>query len=104
MNDNKSDNNLSFSATFNMTDGWRKFREEQLKEMQDEQKRVEDMLLKKIDEFLQKYTTFNVNQNERNDDKLLDAVAFIARGCVIIGWNECFKYHFEKTNEDEKGH
>lgn len=94
MNYNKS--NLSFSATFNMTDGWRKFRDEQSKEMQDEQKRVEDMLLKKIDEFLQKYTTFNVNQNERNDDKLLDAVAFIARGCAIIGWNECLNYHFEK--------
>lgn len=99
MNYNKS--NLSFSATFNMTDGWRKFRDEQSKEMQDEQKSVEDMLLKKIDDFLSKHVQFNP---DKKDDKLLDAVTILAFNSALIGWNECFKYHFEKTNEDEKGH
>ena len=84
-----------------MTDGWRKFRDEQLAELQEEEKRVKEMLVKKIDEFLSKHVQFNP---DKKDDKLLDAVTIIAFKSALIGWNECFKYHFEKTNEDEKGH
>jgi hypothetical protein len=83
----------SISFTCEMTEEWRKFRDEQLKEMQDEQKRVEDMLLKKIDEFLSKHVQFNP---DKKDDKLLDAVTIIAFNSALIGWNECFNYHFKE--------